>query len=280
MMGQIHMRFLIALFGVFGVMAHSLLFAQGTVLDKGQVQLNRYTTQLSVPEDNAANPLEVFARITYPRTTVTSIGDALRHTLLRTGYSLADSELSSYEAKFLNLPLPESQRTLGTFKVKDILKVLVGSAWELRQDDVSRQVSLSLTQRYAALVKTVVPTAPALEPLKPAPAFRVPASGAVDASNASSEVLASGTGIGVNGTWRINPNDLWLSAAMTRWAKEARVNLNWAMAEDYPITAQSPRTYSGTFTDSVRSALSEVSRDLVVVLNVSGNELTISKRGK
>jgi type IV pili sensor histidine kinase/response regulator len=253
------------------------LFAQGVVLDKGQqIQIGRYTTQQSVPEADASNPLEVYARISFPRATVITIGDALRHTLLRTGYSLPQTpEQNVYEYNFLNLPLPESQRTLGPFKVTDILKVLIGSAWDMRQDDVQRLVTLSLSQRYASTFKqAVVPTpAPvpssADAPVSAAVRLTTEARGAATPAPAAAAYAAQ---------WRINPNDQWLSAAMTRWAKEARVNLNWAMAEDFPITLQQPRIYTGTFTEAVKTALSDVSRDLLVVLSLTGNELTISKK--
>ncbi len=85
------------------------------------------------------------AQITFPREQVTTIGDAIEYTLLRTGYALPDRKgLPADAQQFLTLPLPEAQRTLGPFSVQDILNVLVGKAWRWQTDPVTRRVWFTL----------------------------------------------------------------------------------------------------------------------------------------
>ena len=115
-----------------------------------RVLLGRYTTAEAEPTKALYEPLELVAQITYPREHVTTIGDAINHTLLRTGYSLVQPQsLPAQASGFLNLPLPEAQRTLGPYTVQDILDVLVGPAWKWQRDQVRRIVWFTLADAYA-----------------------------------------------------------------------------------------------------------------------------------
>ena len=112
-----------------------------TVDDGQQMQLARYTTTLAKPSDEVGDPLAVFIRINYPRQTVRTVGDAVRYTLERTGWRMVDSTaLTAEAARFLTFPLPESQRSLGPYRARDVLKVLLGSTWVWHEDRVQRVV--------------------------------------------------------------------------------------------------------------------------------------------
>ena len=68
----------------------------------------------------------------------------------------------------MRLPLPESQRTVGTFRVRDVLQVLVGSTWAWQEDPVQRRLWLGLSvegkrQRDALLTELVGGAAGATE---------------------------------------------------------------------------------------------------------------------
>jgi type IV pili sensor histidine kinase/response regulator len=121
-------------------------WAQMQIVDQGkQVQVGRYTTQGTVPPPELVNPLAVYAQLNFPRQTVQTVGQALDYALMRTGYRLVDpTALSEQARRFLGLPLPESQRQLGPFPVDAILTTLLGTAWHLLQDPITRQVWFEL----------------------------------------------------------------------------------------------------------------------------------------
>ncbi|MFC7410329.1 hypothetical protein [Hydrogenophaga atypica] len=161
------------LVGTLALVIASGAFAQTKLVDGGtQVQVGRYTTQAARPAPGLQEPLEVYAQLRFPRSTVRSVGDAIQHTLMRTGYQLLSTDLLSEEARhFLTLPLPESQRELGPFEVKEILQVILGKAWRLQQDPVKRLVWFELaagTGSTGAHVNSATEAASA-SPSAPAP---------------------------------------------------------------------------------------------------------------
>lgn len=66
-----------------------------------------------------------------------TVGQALQHLLLRTGYRLCDAPEA---APLFALPLPASHLHLGPLPLRDALVVLAGPAWQLAVDDVARTV--------------------------------------------------------------------------------------------------------------------------------------------
>lgn len=104
-----------------------------------QMQVGRYTVVPSTPSDKVIEPLLVIAKLTFPRQTVVTIGDALNYVLMRTGYRLAD-DFSVSAKTFLALPIPENQRAVGPYQVQDILAVLIGKSWTLTVDHRNRIV--------------------------------------------------------------------------------------------------------------------------------------------
>lgn len=133
--------------------------AHGTTLVDGntRVMLGRYTTAEAEPAKVMFEPLDLVAQITFPREHVVNVGDAIEHTLLRTGYVLVErSALSADAARFLQLPLPEAQRSLGPFSVQGILDVLVGPAWNWHRDNVRRKVWFTLAKEYGPRTLTPI----------------------------------------------------------------------------------------------------------------------------
>lgn len=127
----------------------------GRVVDRQQMQVGRYTTALAKPARTVSRPLEVFVQISYPRQTVRTVGDAVDHTLVRTGWRLVQrSSLSADAARFLDLPLPESQRSLGPYRVREVLQVLLGETWVWQQDPVRRLLWFTMAPSMAALTES------------------------------------------------------------------------------------------------------------------------------
>jgi conjugative transfer region protein (TIGR03748 family) len=161
------------LVGMLALVLASGAVAQTKLVDGGtQVQVGRYTTQAARPAPDVQEPLEIYAQLSFPRSVVRTVGDALRHTLMRTGYALVSEDLLSEDARhFMTLPLPESQRELGPYQVKDILKVVVGKAWRLQHDPVKRLVWFELANPAPnAAIPTGTQPAVAAAPPPPAPA--------------------------------------------------------------------------------------------------------------
>lgn len=107
----------------------------------GELRLARYTTQAIAPEPQAGHPLAVVAIVNFPRGQVRSVGDALVHLLARTGYALVPADqLDDAARALLDLPLPESHRRLGPYRVDAMLQVLLGDAWSVEIDALARRV--------------------------------------------------------------------------------------------------------------------------------------------
>jgi conjugative transfer region protein (TIGR03748 family) len=101
--------------------------------------LNRYTSVEARPALSVMNPLRVVVSVHFPKGHVQTVGDALRHLLVRTGYSLvAQEQLGAAEQHVLGLPLPESHRQLGPYRVEAMAQALLGEAWTLQVDAVRR----------------------------------------------------------------------------------------------------------------------------------------------
>lgn len=105
-----------------------------------ELVLGRYTTSSARPPSELAHPLEVVVAITFPRSAVATVGEAVHHALLRSGYRLEQSELAEPAQSFLRLPLPESQRQVGPYRLQAVLDLLVGSAWHWHTDHAQRRV--------------------------------------------------------------------------------------------------------------------------------------------
>ena len=107
-----------------------------------EVQVARYTTLPSLPSEADAEPLAVVVKVHFPRATVSTVGDAVRHLLLRTGYRLADADrLDERVRSLMALGLPDNQRTLGPYRVDAMLGALAGRSFRLVSDPASRVIT-------------------------------------------------------------------------------------------------------------------------------------------
>jgi type IV pili sensor histidine kinase/response regulator len=111
-------------------------------LPRGEARLGRYTTVLAQPAEADAYPLAVIAQVHFPRAVVTTVGDAIRYLLIRTGYRIAgDEDLDASVKTLFGLPLPDNQRALGPYRVDAMLQVLAGTAHRLVPDAADRTVT-------------------------------------------------------------------------------------------------------------------------------------------
>lgn len=117
----------------------------------------RYTLVEMVPEPAQRDLLRQVIEISIPRTLDASVGDALRHVLLRTGYRLCDAPDA---ASLFTLPLPAAHLRLGPLPLRDALLVLPGSAWELSVDDASRSVCFTRAAASRSASASPAPATP------------------------------------------------------------------------------------------------------------------------
>lgn len=127
----------------------------------------RYTLVEMVPEPAQRDLLRQVIEISIPRTLDASVGDALRHVLLRTGYRLCDAPDA---ASLFTLPLPAAHLRLGPLPLRDALLVLAGSAWELSVDDASRSVCFTRAAASRSASASPAPATPSSSAPVAAPA--------------------------------------------------------------------------------------------------------------
>lgn len=113
-----------------------------------EVQIGRYTSMKPIATQQQSDVLSVVVKINF-NTHITTVGEALNHLLLRSGYQLASKEASDpYMPVLLSRPLPEVHRLLGPITLSNALSTLAGPAWDLVVDPVNRLVSFDLLPEY------------------------------------------------------------------------------------------------------------------------------------
>lgn len=121
----------------------------------------RYTLVELVPQPVQRDLMRQVVEVAIPPSFDASVGDALRHVLLRTGYRLCDS---ADAAPLYALPLPAAHLRLGPLPLRDALLALAGPAWELSIDDGPRQVCFARHRTSAAAALAAIPAAPPAAP--------------------------------------------------------------------------------------------------------------------
>ena len=96
----------------------------------------RYTLVELAPTAAQHDLLLQVVDVEVPGTLGATVGDALRHLVLRSGYRLCDEQ----SADLLALPLPAAHYRLGPVLLRDALLTLAGPVWDLQVDDGERKV--------------------------------------------------------------------------------------------------------------------------------------------
>lgn len=97
----------------------------------------RYTLIELVPELAQRDLMQQIVEVTIPPSFDTSVGDALQHVLLRSGFRQCDS---TDAAVLYALPLPAAHLHLGPLALRDVLLTLAGPAWDVSVDEGERRV--------------------------------------------------------------------------------------------------------------------------------------------
>lgn len=126
---------------------------QSDELDRERIermQTGRYSFVANIPPVDQLNPLKVVIRTKIPQS-IDSVGETVEFLLARSGYTMAEQEVLSEEAKvLLNLPLPAVHRQLGPMTLDRALNTLSGEAFELVVDPVHRKVTFELSTKLIA----------------------------------------------------------------------------------------------------------------------------------
>lgn len=123
------------------------------------VRYGRYTLVELAPRAAQRDLLAQVIDVTIPEDARATVADGLRHVLKRSGYQLCETAPAA--ADLYALPLPAAHLHLGPMTLRDALLILAGPAWELRTDDLTRQVCF---ERAAAPARVEpAPEPPAVE---------------------------------------------------------------------------------------------------------------------
>ena len=101
------------------------------------IRYARYTLVELSPGEAQADLLQQIVDVTMPSTLTSTVGDALRYVLIRSGYQLCDGDENR---AFDTFPLPAAHMHLGPMTLRKALQLLVGPAWALEVDDLARRI--------------------------------------------------------------------------------------------------------------------------------------------
>lgn len=106
------------------------------------VRQDRYTLVSTRPTLEQRQPLFQLVTVQISPALYATVGDALRHVLQRSGYSLCANRAEV--TPLFSRPLPAVQHQLGPMALLDALTILGGPAWRLVIDPVERSVCYAL----------------------------------------------------------------------------------------------------------------------------------------
>lgn len=130
------------------------------------VRYGRYTLVELAPTAAQQDLLQQVVDLSIPDTLHASVGDGLRHALLRSGYQLCNTS----ETHLLDsLPLPAPHYHLGPLLLREALLTLVGPAWSMHADDSTRHVCFTHANHSGIPAAPVTPSAPSASAMETQP---------------------------------------------------------------------------------------------------------------
>lgn len=136
------------------------------------VRYGRYTLVSTQPDASQRDLMAQIIDVTIPSSMNPSVRDAMLYVVDRSGYALC-SPSSQHVNILYTRPLPAAQYKLGPMTLRNTLQVLAGPAWQVKVDEVNRQVCFVLrpgyqlpdpvassAQLYATKSPTTLPTTP------------------------------------------------------------------------------------------------------------------------
>ncbi|HFN5283874.1 TPA: TcpQ domain-containing protein [Pseudomonas aeruginosa] len=111
------------------------------------VRYGRYTLVSTQPDAGQRDLMAQIIDVTIPSSMNPSVKDAMQYVMSRSGYSLCPADAGHVNILYTR-PLPAAQYKLGPMTLRNTLQVLSGPAWQVKVDEVARQVCFVLRPGY------------------------------------------------------------------------------------------------------------------------------------
>ncbi|ARD11569.1 hypothetical protein H2239_19120 [Pseudomonas savastanoi pv. savastanoi] len=122
------------------------------------VRYGRYALVNTAPEAEQRDLMAQIIDVSIPPNMHPSVQDAMQYVISRSGYALCPPTTDHLNILFTR-PLPSAQYKLGPMSLRNTLQVLAGPAWQVKVNEVTRDVCFVLRPGYQ-LPDTPKPTAP------------------------------------------------------------------------------------------------------------------------
>ena len=206
------------------------LFCLQSVIASEFERVNRYSLHELTAESNQVDLLSTVIETRFPPF-VETVGTAIDYVLHRSGYRHVATE--EFEST-LQLPLPESHRSIGPVDVRTAVRTIVGQTWKLYED---------AGQRILWFQRAGLDSEQIIQPPVGTSATDVQ-SNSKDSTSFETDAVPT--------SWHLQ-SSLTLRENLENWAQLSAWSLDWRSRHDYAITHSS--TFSGTLVDAVGSLL-------------------------
>ncbi|NVZ63640.1 TcpQ domain-containing protein [Pseudomonas gingeri] len=124
------------------------LYPSGAVPEKEPVvRYGRYTLVSTLPDSGQRDLMAQIIDVNIPANMHPNVRDAMQYVVDRSGYSLCPPDTDHVNILYTR-PLPAAQYKLGPMTLRNTLQVLAGPAWQVKVDEVNRQVCYVLRPGY------------------------------------------------------------------------------------------------------------------------------------
>lgn len=124
------------------------LYPGGAVAQKEPVvRYGRYTLVSTLPDSGQRDLMAQIIDVNIPTNMKSNVRDAMQYVMDRSGYSLCPADTGHVNILYTR-SLPAAQYKLGPMSLRNTLQVLAGPAWQVKVDEVNRQVCYVLRPGY------------------------------------------------------------------------------------------------------------------------------------
>ncbi|MBB6288666.1 MULTISPECIES: TcpQ domain-containing protein [unclassified Pseudomonas] len=124
------------------------LYPGGAVPEKEPVvRYGRYTLVSTLPDSGQRDLMAQIIDISIPANMHPNVREAMQYVVDRSGYTLCSADTGHVNILYTR-PLPAAQYKLGPMTLRNTLQVLAGPAWQVKVDEVNRQVCYVLRPGY------------------------------------------------------------------------------------------------------------------------------------